>query len=301
MPEEVIQMVDQAVRIFEWITGLPEPWNWVIGLAVVLGLTGLTFYRMFKFVKRDTIAIRERVGKPILRYGPRFGKSKLSKDERRRRMKIDKRLIELQENPIYGKEVTHEAGPVILNPITHTIELVENRERPIKITDFPIMIDRGNYRGFKISLTVTVKMKSAYRWRYRSMEVDEQVKAILTDRLHKVCNDIGPLEVRDNVDAALRKYVSVLQTEVRQHVEYDTLDDELATLLKDFLDKDPIQGVLAKYGGFASAVCLEKLEDIYEGWQPQATLKVADAIHGKAGALFNPQRASESFFTGFKP
>lgn len=282
-------MVDQAVRIFEWITGLPEPWNWIIGLVVVLGLTGLTFYRMFKFVKRDTIAIRERVGKPILRYGPRFGKGRLDTAERKRRIAIDKRLIALQENPIYGKEVTHEAGPVILNPITHTIELVENRERPIKITDFPLMIDRGDYRGFKLSITVTVKMKNAYRWRYRSMEVDEQVKAILTDRLHAVCNEIGPQKVRDDIEGCLMQYINVLQTEYRQHVEYDTLDDELAGLLKENLTTDPIQGVLAKYGGFASAVCLEKLEDIYEGWQPQATLKVASAIQGNGLQILGPE------------
>lgn len=266
------------VRVYEFITGLPEPWNWIVGSVIIAGLTGFTIYRMFKFVKRDMIAIRERVGKPILRYGPKFGKGKLDPAEHARRIKIDKELIKLQENPIYGVPVTHEAGPVILNPITHTLELVENRERPIKIIDFPIMIDRGEYRGFKLSITVTVKMKSAYRWRYRSMKVDEQVQAILTDRLYAVCNEIGALNVRENVEECLHRYIEVLQTQQRQHVEYKTLNTELAVLLEEFLVKDEIQGVLAKYGGFASAVCLDKLEDIYEGWQPQATLKVADAI-----------------------
>lgn len=278
--------MELVVSMYKFVTGLEEPWNWIVGLGIILGFTGFTVYRMFKFVKRDVVAIRERVGRPILRYGPRFGKDKLTKQERKRRIKIDKQLIELQENPIYGEHVTHEAGPVILNPITQTLELVESRERPIKIVDFPIMIDRGEYRGFKLSITVTVKMKSAYRWRYRSMNTDEQIQAILTDRLYAVCNEIGALNVRENVEECLLRYIEVLQTQPRQHVEYKTLDSELAALLEDFLRTDKIKGVLAKYGGFASAVCLDKLEDIYEGWQPQATLKVAEAIQGSH--TFNP-------------
>lgn len=270
--------MELVVSMYKFVTGLDEPWNWIVGLGLILGFIGFTIYRMFKFVKRDMIAIRERVGKPVLRYGPKFGKNKLDPKERKRRIAVDKRLIKAQENPIYGVEVTHEAGPVILNPITQTLEMVESRERPIKIVDFPIMIDRGDYRGFKLSITVTVKMLKAYRWRYRSMNVDEQVKAILTDRLYSVCNEFGALNVRNDVEACLLRYLDVLQTQLRQHAEYRTFDKELAALLEDFLKKDTIQGVLAKYGGFASTVCLDKLEDIYEGWQPQATVKVADAI-----------------------
>jgi hypothetical protein len=165
----------------------------------------------------------------------------------------------------------------------------------VKIVDFPVMIDRDDYRGFKLSITVTVKMKDAYRWRYRSMEVDTQIASILTDRLHDVCNKLGALPVRENVGECLKLYLEVLQTEDRQHVEYDTLDSELAQLLREFLKKDKIQGVLAKYGGFASVVYLDQIEDIYEGWQPQATLQVADALRrNESRALWPPIRLAEA-------
>lgn len=282
---------------YEFISGLEEPWNWIVGLGSIFIVIGVLLWRMLKFVKRDKVAIRERLGKPILKYRPLPGERKLSKEERKRRITIDKKLIEYQENPIYGEEVVHGSGPVIINPFTHRLEEVESRERNFVIADFPVVVNRENWDGDKLYLAATVSMRKAYRWRYRNEAVDDLIIQILMSHLNAIREEKGAEWIRENSTEFIEHFLKVLQTKTPQSTRFSESEKELEELLEKFVKNDPLQGALAKYGGYVTRVYLTKVEPIYEGWQPQATLKVAEAIQAKTGleelseALLDPAKA----------
>lgn len=266
---------------YEFIAGLEEPWNWIVGFGSIFIVIGVLLWRMLKFVKRDKVAIRERLGKPILKYRPLPGEGKLLREERKRRIAIDKKLIEYQENPVYGKEVVHGSGPVIINPFTHRLEEVESRERNFVISDFPIVVDREKWDGDLLSLAVTVSMRKAYRWRYRNEAVDDLIIQILTHHLNSIREKKGEAWIRANNAKFLKHFLKVLQTKTPISTRFSDSEKELEHLLEEFVKNDPLQGVLAKYGGYVTGVYLTKVQPIYEGWQPQATLHVAKAIKVK--------------------
>jgi hypothetical protein len=268
------------------VVGLPEPWNWIVGISLsVIGL-GVLLYRMMKFVKRDKIAIIERLGKPILKYNPLPGDTApLTPEIRKQRMAIDEKLIAVQENPIYGEPVMRPSGAIILNPFTQRIEEVEARERNITIEGFPLVVALTNFDGFTISLGVTVKMENAYRWRYRNEAVDDLIKFILLDCLSAIRDDKGAAWIRDNPTEFTAYYLEILQTQDRKLTRLGSLDDELQLLLLAHIKADPLKGVLAKYGGYASNVYLLQTQEIYEGWQPQAVQQVAKAFNSPASEL----------------
>jgi regulator of protease activity HflC (stomatin/prohibitin superfamily) len=268
-----------AVRSFiEIVAGLAEPWNWIVGYGSIFVILGVLAWRTLKFVKRDKVAIRERLGKPLLKYQPLPGEKSLSRNERKRRKTIDKRLIKLQENPHFGQEVVHGSGPVFINPFVHRLEEVESRERNITIDDFPVVMNIKGYEGETIDVGVTVRLMKACRWRYRNEDIDKLIKQILTHYLYKALKEKGAAWVKDNGTEFIAYFLKSVQTKRPDATRLGPADADLQDILDESVKNDSLSGVLAKYGGYVTDAYLIKAKPMFEGWQPQATVKIAEAI-----------------------
>lgn len=268
-----------AVRSFiEIVAGLAEPWNWIVGYGSIFILLGVLLWRTLKLVKRDKMAIRERLGKPLLIYRPLPGEKRLTRAERKRRKVIDKRLILLQENAIYGREVVHGSGPVFINPFVHGLEEVESRERNISVEDFPIVNKIENFEAETINVGHTLNMRYAVRFRYRNEKVEDLIKQILTHYLNEALEQKGAQWAKENKTAFIKYYLNLVQTHRPDATRLGPADADLQVLLDEFVKNDPLPGALAKYGAYVTNAYLIKVKPMVEGWQPQATVKVAEAI-----------------------
>lgn len=275
--------MEMLFSTFKMLTSLPAPWNWIISVAVTLGVAGFLFWRTIKFVKRDTVAIRERLGKPILRYDS----ARYTADQIASQKQIDQLWIAKGENPIYGKPLIHQAGVIVLNPFTHSIQEVSNQERTIQILNYPVMIDAEQFNGFVVSLMATVKMVEGYRWRYRNLDVENQIRAILADRLSVVCRTLGPSVVMGNHEAFKAAYLQLVQNEVNARLTPSQLGIDAAGLpiAPANFPADPLVGSLARYGGYVFDLNIEEIRPMTEGWLPQAVARVGANAHEMSDLL----------------
>lgn len=280
-------MWEMAISTWNFVAGLPEPWNWIVGLSVSIGLLFFLAWRTVKFVKRDNVAIRERLGKPILIYD----RQGVTSQEVKNRKMIDRLMITLSENPVYGEPLIHNAGVVFINPLAHSLRDVPNQERTIQILNYPVVIDKERWLGSTVNIMWTVKMVNGYRWQYRSLDVVAQIRAILADRLNGVCDQMGADVVLTDLAAFKATYLELVQTEVVPRVNLVQLgvnESELPIPPKDF-PADRLVGSLARYGGYVSAMNIEEVRPMTEGWLPQAVAQIGANAH-EMGLLLQATR-----------
>jgi hypothetical protein len=280
-------MLEMAIGTWNFVSQLPEPWNWIVGLVVGVGLFLFLSWRTVKFVKRDNVAIRERLGKPILKYN----KKGLTRQEVEDRKMIDRLMITLSENPVYGEPLIHNAGVVFINPFAHSLRDVPNQERTIEIVDYPLVVDKDRWLGSTVKIMLTVKMVNGYRWQYRSLSVEGQIRAILADRLNSVCDEIGAAVVLADLAAFKAKYLELVQSEVVPRVNLKQLgvnENELPISPANF-PADKLVGSLARYGGYVSAINVEEVRPMTEGWLAQAVAQIGANAH-EMGLLLQATR-----------
>jgi regulator of protease activity HflC (stomatin/prohibitin superfamily) len=280
-------MLEMAIGTWNFVSGLPAPWNWVVGLGVIIGLLLFFSWRTVKFVKRDNVAIRERLGKPILKYS----KNGVTRREIKNRKMIDRLMITLSENPVYGEPLIHNAGVVFINPFAHSLRDVPNQERTIQITNYPLVVDKDHWLGSTVNIMLTVKMVNGYRWQYRSLNVEGQIRAILADRLNSVCDQMGADTVLADLSAFKAKYLELVQAEVVPRVNLVQLgvnESELPISPVNF-PVDRLVGSLARYGGYVSAMNIEEKRPMTEGWLPQAVAQIGANAH-EMGLLLQSTR-----------
>lgn len=283
-------MLDMFISTYNLVAKLPEPWNWVVGLGIIFGLLIFFGWRTVKFVKRDNVAIRERFGKPILQYV----KKGISKQELKNRKSIDRLMISMSENPLYGEPLVHSAGVVFINPFAHSLRLVPNQERTIEIQSYPLITNHANWEGSTVKITLTTKMTSGPRWAYRSLNVEGQIRAILADRLKELVDEMGAVAVLSDLPAFKAKYLELVQTEVVPRVNLERLGvnvNELPISPKDF-PADRLVGSLARYGGYVSAMNIEEVRPMTEGWLPQAVAQIGKNAHEMSLLLQSTQPLS---------
>lgn len=280
-------MLEMAIGTWNFVSQLPDPWNWVVGLGVGVGLFLFFSWRTVKFVKRDNVAIRERLGKPILKYN----KKGLTKREVDDRKMIDRLMIRLSENPVYGEPLIHNAGVVFINPFAHSLRDVPNQERTIQILDYPLVVDKDRWLGSTVNIMLTVKMVNGYRWQYRSLDVEGQIRGILADRLNSVCDEMSADIVLADLLAFKAKYLELVQAEVVPRVNLEQLgvnEGELPISPTNF-PADKLVGSLARYGGYVSAMNIEQVRPMTEGWLAQAVAQIGVNAH-EMGLLLQATR-----------
>ncbi len=144
-------MLEMFKQGWDFVNGIPEPLRSIIRILIGLAATSILLYKTVKFVPQDRLAIKLRFGKVVL-------------DE-------------------HNRPVIKRPGVHIIVPFTHSLELVESLQVPIRLktethSSFYVSYKDGRPGGVKVPASIAVLPIDAYRWRYVSKNVVDRITDI---------------------------------------------------------------------------------------------------------------------------
>jgi regulator of protease activity HflC (stomatin/prohibitin superfamily) len=166
----VIIVLDILKQGWGFVDGLGEPWSSLLKLLLILIGAGYLGYKTIKFVPQDKKAIKLRFGKVVYKN---------------------------------GKPLLYEPGLHIIVPFTHSLEMVDSRERVIRLktdthSDFFVPYKDGKPGGIRVPASVTILPVDVHRWRYVSEDVENRVTDICVTDLQGPITSTDPLVILHN-------------------------------------------------------------------------------------------------------